>query len=189
MARPKRIADTSIRTALPPGRYSDGPGGNGLSLLVKETKTPGLLSKTWSVRLRINGKYTNRGLGSYAKVTLAEARRKALAYQQAVQEDRDPAAAGTAHLSESSRRLHRVSLPLLARGKPKSPGLGKQLRKPCVSPHWEQADRQYHPPRPIRSLCQHMGVQTSNSSRPSEPDQRRHEMGDRKRLHRFRPDP
>ena len=94
MARPKRIADTSIRTVLPPGRYSDGPGGNGLSLLVKETKTPGLLSKTWSVRLRINGKYTNRGLGSYAKVTLAEARRKALAYQQAVQEDRDPAAAG-----------------------------------------------------------------------------------------------
>ena len=94
MARPKRIADTSIRTVLPPGRYSDGPGGNGLSLLVKETKTPGLLSKTWSVRIRINGKYTNRGLGSYPKVTLAEARRKALAYQQAVQENRDPAAAG-----------------------------------------------------------------------------------------------
>ena len=49
--------------------------GHGLSLLVKETKTPGVLSKTWSVRIRINRKYTNRGLGSYPKVKLAEARR------------------------------------------------------------------------------------------------------------------
>ena len=61
-----------------------------MSLLVKETKTPGVLSKTWSVRIQINGKYTNRGLGSYTKVKLAEARRRALAYHQAVEEGRDP---------------------------------------------------------------------------------------------------
>ena len=73
-----------------PGRYYDGPGGNDLSLLVKETKTPGVLSKTWSVRIQINRKYTNRGLGSYTKVTLAEARRRALAYHQAVEAGRDP---------------------------------------------------------------------------------------------------
>ena len=58
--------------------------------MVKETKTPGVQSKTWNVRIQINRKYTNRGLGSYPKVKLAEARRRALAYHQAVEEGRDP---------------------------------------------------------------------------------------------------
>ncbi len=71
------------------GRHTDGPGGNGLSLLVKETKTPGQLSKTWSQKIRINRKVTTRGLGSYPNVTLKEARRRAAANMQAIQEDRD----------------------------------------------------------------------------------------------------
>ena len=86
----KTLESILAQSAPGPGRYYDGPGGNGLSLLVKKTKTPGVLSKTWSVRIQINGKYTNRGLGSYTKVTLAEARRRALAYHQAVEERRDP---------------------------------------------------------------------------------------------------
>ena len=72
------------------GRHTDGPGSNGLSLLVKETKTPGQLSKTWSQKIRINRKVTTRGLGSYPNVTLKEARRRAAANMQAIQEGRDP---------------------------------------------------------------------------------------------------
>ena len=90
MAKGKKLTATNVKNLSELGRHYDGPGGNGLSLLVKETKTPDLRSKTWSVRIWINGKYTNLGLGSYPKVTLAEARRRALAYHQAVQEGRDP---------------------------------------------------------------------------------------------------
>ena len=86
----QELLAASVETTTELGRHYDGPGGHGLSLLVKETKTPGVLSKTWSVRIQINGKYTNRGLGSYPKVKLAEARRTALAYHQAVEAGRDP---------------------------------------------------------------------------------------------------
>ena len=86
----KSLGSILAQSTPTPGRYYDGPGGNNLSLLVKETKTPGVQSTTWSVRIQINGKYTNRGLGSHPKVKLAEARRRALAYHQAVEEGRDP---------------------------------------------------------------------------------------------------
>ena len=86
----KTLESILAQSAPEPGRYYDGPGGNGLCLLVKKTKTPGVLSKTWSVRIRINSKYTNRGLGSYPKVKLAEARDRALAYHQAVETGQDP---------------------------------------------------------------------------------------------------
>ena len=86
---PITLESILAQSAPEPGRYYD-PGWYGLSLLIKETKTPGVLSKTWSVRIRINGKYTNRGLGSYPKVKLSEARRRALAYHQAVEAGRDP---------------------------------------------------------------------------------------------------
>ena len=73
MKRPATLSATFVRTIRQPGRYGDGRGGHGLSLLVKPTKIKGRLSKTWAQRIRINGKYTCRGLGSYPAVTLAEA--------------------------------------------------------------------------------------------------------------------
>ena len=48
-----------------------------MTLLVKPTAN-GRWSKTWSQRLRTNGKITNIGLGSFPVVTLAKAREKAL---------------------------------------------------------------------------------------------------------------
>ena len=67
-------------------------GGHGLSLMVRPTKIEGRLSKTWVQRIRINGRETNLGLGSYPAVTLAEARRRALLNRQAVEEGRNPLA-------------------------------------------------------------------------------------------------
>ena len=72
------------------GRHTDGPGGNGLSVLVKPTTTQGLLSVTFSQRIRIDGKYTNLGLGSYPQVLLREARQRAKENMQAVEEGRHP---------------------------------------------------------------------------------------------------
>ena len=90
MKRPATLSATFVRTIRQPGRYGDGRGGHGLSLLVKPTKIKGRLSKTWAQRIRINGKYTNRGLGSYPAVTLAEARRRALGNKQSMEEGRQP---------------------------------------------------------------------------------------------------
>ena len=89
MNRPKQLSASFVRTVNEPGRYGDGRGGHGLSLLVKATKN-GRLSKTWSQRLRVNGKPINIGLGSFPIISLAEARAKALENRRAVAQGRDP---------------------------------------------------------------------------------------------------
>ena len=85
----KRLSATFVKTVTQPGRYGDGRGSHGLSLLVKPMKLGGH-SKTWSQRLRINGKPTSIGLGSYPIVTLAEARQAALENRRAVARGHDP---------------------------------------------------------------------------------------------------
>ena len=89
MKRPKRLSATFVQKVSQPGRYGDGHGGYGLSLLVKTTST-GRLSKTWSQRIRVNDHPCNVGLGAYPVVTLAEARAAALENRRAVEQGRDP---------------------------------------------------------------------------------------------------
>ena len=89
MERPKRLSATFVRQVKEPGRYGDGRGGFGLSLLVKTTST-GRLSKSWSQRLRIGGRPVNIGLGAFPVVTLAEAREAALENRREVAQGRDP---------------------------------------------------------------------------------------------------
>ena len=89
MKRPKMLSATFVRSVTQPGRYGDGRGGFGLSLLVK-LRENGRLSKTWSQRLRMDGKVTNVGLGSWPVTTLKEAREKALENRRAVEHGRDP---------------------------------------------------------------------------------------------------
>ena len=75
--RPFRLDARFIKnlTAIdaPQQRYSDGPGAYGLSLLVRRASWGGL-TKTFSQRVRVNGKLTNIGLGPWPLVTLEEAR-------------------------------------------------------------------------------------------------------------------
>ena len=89
MERPKRLSAVFVQKVNVPGRYGDGRGGFGLSLLVKDTTT-GRLSKTWAQRLRLNGKPFDIGLGSFPVVTLAKAREKALSNARLVEEGQDP---------------------------------------------------------------------------------------------------
>ena len=84
-----RLCATFVRTVNVPGRYGDGYGGLGLSLLVTPRKSGGL-SKTWAQAISPNGTKTSLGLGSYPVVTLAMAREKALANARAIAEGRDP---------------------------------------------------------------------------------------------------
>ena len=89
MRSPKRLSAAFVRTINRPGRYGEGHGGYGLSLLVKE-RSGGGLAKSWSQRLRVSSKPSNLGLGRYPIVTLAEARAKALENARAVDQGRDP---------------------------------------------------------------------------------------------------
>ena len=89
MKRPKTLSATFVKTVNRPGRYGDGRGGSGLSLLVKPTST-GRLSKSWAQRLRMNGKPFDIGLGSYPATTLGVAREKALNNARMIAEGEDP---------------------------------------------------------------------------------------------------
>ena len=73
MKRPYRLSAKFIEAVNEPGRYGDGRGGNGLSLLVKVGRDRA--SKSWCQRLPANtpGK-REIGLGRYPQVSLSEAR-------------------------------------------------------------------------------------------------------------------
>ena len=91
--RPRTLSAAFVRTVTRPGRYGDGRGGYGLSLLVKPMlSSTGRTSRTWSQRLRIAGKPFNIGLGQYPLVTLSEARAAALSNARSVKQGRDPRA-------------------------------------------------------------------------------------------------
>ncbi len=89
MERPRRLSAAFVQTVNAPGRYGDGRGGHGLSVLVKKTTT-GRWSKSWSQRLRSGGQPFDIGLGSYPKTTLAKARERALNNARMVEDGIDP---------------------------------------------------------------------------------------------------
>ena len=89
MKRPKTLSPSFVKAVSAPGRYGDGRGSYGLSLLVKGTST-GRMSKSWSQRLVINGRIVMIGLGAYPVISLAQARAAALVNKQAMAGGRDP---------------------------------------------------------------------------------------------------
>ena len=84
-----RLSKTFLDRIDEPGRYSDGPGRFGLSVLVKVRKD-GKLGRYFTQRLKINGKWAYIGLGSYPRVALSKARADALANIQKVDAGMDP---------------------------------------------------------------------------------------------------
>ena len=89
MVRPERLTQRFVDSIKSPGRYSDGAGAFGLSLLVRITRAGGL-SKTYQQRVRVNDRPNNVGLGSAATVKLAEARAKAMQNSLRIQAARRP---------------------------------------------------------------------------------------------------
>ena len=83
MKHPSKLSKSFIERVAHPGRYGDGRGGFGLSLLVKERSSGGW-SKSFSQRILVAGKPVSIGLGAYPVVTLQEARASALANRRSV---------------------------------------------------------------------------------------------------------
>ena len=111
MKRPKTLSAAFVKTVKRPGRYGDGLGGHGLSLLVKPTSVPGRLSKTWGQRLRINGRTTNLGLGSYPVVTLSHARTEALRNRRTVARAGDPRGDGVPSFADAVEKVLAIHRP------------------------------------------------------------------------------
>ena len=72
---PYRLSARFVATVREPGRYGDGRGSGGLSLLVKRTAR-GDLAKSWAQRIQVDGRPRNLGLGVWPHVSLGEARQK-----------------------------------------------------------------------------------------------------------------
>ncbi len=89
MKRPRTLNARFVETVSQAGRYGDGRGSFGLSLLVKP-QANGRWSKSWAQRLRIGGKAVNLGLGAWPVVSLAEARRAAIENRRALAGGHDP---------------------------------------------------------------------------------------------------
>jgi integrase len=70
-----------------PGRYGDGFG---LWLQVSPTRKPGKVTKSWLLRYSSNGRARQMGLGQVGRVTLAQAREKALTAYQLIAAGTDP---------------------------------------------------------------------------------------------------
>ena len=93
MKAPTPLTARFVETVIEPGRYGDGRGGYGLTLNVHRM-LDGRISRSWIQRIKISGRVTHLGLGSYPVVTLAEARRAALANRRTVAKGIDPRTGG-----------------------------------------------------------------------------------------------
>ena len=78
------LSATRVRALKRPGRYSDD---GGLHLFISKSRR-----KSWVLRITIDGRRRDIGLGGYPTVSLAQARDKAGNYRAAVAEGRDPLA-------------------------------------------------------------------------------------------------
>lgn len=81
----KALSALKIKNLSEPGRY---PDGNGLYLVVDPSG-----AKRWLLRIMVQGKRTDIGLGGLSIVSLAEAREKALEHRKIARAGGDPLAA------------------------------------------------------------------------------------------------
>ena len=78
------LSATRVKALKEPGRYSDG---GGLHLYISKAGR-----KSWVLRITVDGRRRDIGLGGYPSVSLARAREKAADNRAAVAEGRDPVA-------------------------------------------------------------------------------------------------
>ena len=70
-----------------------------------KARAHGGVAKSWAQRVRIHGRATNLGLGSYSVVSLAKARARALENARAVAQGRDPRTSGVPKFEVAAERV------------------------------------------------------------------------------------
>ena len=111
MVTTQKLTALGVKALSAPGLYSDG---GGLNLRI----APGG-SKRWVLRLQIDGKRRDLGLGGFPAVSLANARRKAESMREIAADGRDPMRPKTAvpAFKEAALAVHAQSLPGWRNGK------------------------------------------------------------------------
>ena len=101
------LSATRVKALKEPGRYSDG---DGLHLYVNKAGR-----KSWVLRITVDRRRRDIGLGGFPSVSLARAREKATDNRTAVAAGRDPLAAKRAPamptFREAARAVHEVNTP------------------------------------------------------------------------------
>ncbi len=92
-----KLTALTVKAATEPGRYQDG---DGLMLIVKPSGT-----RSWQLRVQVDGQRRDFGMGSASTVTLSEAREKAGAVRKLYKAGVDPVA------KKRAERIARTSIP------------------------------------------------------------------------------
>ena len=166
MDRPSTLNATFVRQVKLPGRYGDGRGGHGLSLLVKPMAN-GRTSKTWSQRYYVSGRPVMLGLGAYPVVTLAAARAKALENRRALAEGRDPRGSRAVTFEQAAERTITLHADGWRNPRNRRP-LAQHPAALRIPDHREQARRRsHHRRRPPPSSDRSGSTATNKPGRPS----------------------
>ena len=99
----KALTAVKAKTVTIAGRYADG---NGLYLVVDPSG-----AKRWVLRIVVQGRRRDIGLGSFKLVSLAEAREKALAFRKIARDGGDPLT--EARKAPPCRRLPKPLMPFM----------------------------------------------------------------------------
>ena len=101
------LSATRVKALIDPGRYSDG---GGLHLFITKAGR-----KSWVLRITVDGRRRDIGLGGYPSVSLARAREKATEYRDLIAEGRDPVAEKRAPamptFREAAHAVHKTNKP------------------------------------------------------------------------------
>ena len=101
------LSATKVKALQSPGRYSDG---GGLHLFISKAGR-----KSWVLRITVEARRRDIGLGGYPSVSLARAREKAAEYRTAIAEGRDPVAERHAPamptFREAAHAVHQANKP------------------------------------------------------------------------------
>ena len=101
------LSATLVKALKEPGRYSDG---GGLHLFISKAGR-----RSWVLRITIDGRRRDIGLGGYPSVTLAIAREKAYRHRAAIADGRDPMAEKHAPaiptFEEAAYKFHELKKP------------------------------------------------------------------------------
>ena len=108
-----KLSATRVKALTGPGRFSDG---GGLHLFISKTG-----GKSWVLRITIDGRRRDIGLGGYPAVSLAQARKRAADSREAVVNGKDPIAEkrkpAPPTFSEAAHAVHEANKPRWRNGR------------------------------------------------------------------------
>ena len=187
MKRPATLSATFVRTIRQPGRYGDGRGGHGLSLLVKPTKIKGRLSKTLGTANPEQRQIHQPGVGELPSGHPGRSPPPGSANQTGHGRRPPPTNPENANVSPGDREGDPTSYGQMETRQQIRRNLARNPRRLCPSPPWQQTGRSNHHSQHHDLPHSHMAPKTRNRSPDQTTPLRSHEMVHRTGFSRRQP--